>query len=405
MRCEDFLSEIDLFLDGELDDMERARMLEHAKNCASCQDALRSAEQLNAILSTLDDDVSVPVAAQAAWRNAIRRESRKRATRLFVRTASAVAAAFVLMVGVTAAFRAGGKLDSGLSVENLPFHAPQATAPTYVNSISYAPDNGVAPVIESDGDLSGEPTTFQTGAGGSDMQRSASKAEPDARLFVKSASRELETQEFDEAYARIDDLVQEYGGYFKSNAVEQDAVGRIAKLLIAVPTEDMDAFLSAASRAGNVVRQEDLAEDISIGYYDAQSRLDTLQAEKTRLNELMQQASDADEIEKLRTELQDVYLSIEAVQSNIASYRSQLEDAEISIVLYEGAARGNISSAGETENTSLGGRMAKAFRASSAFFADMAVSFAIIAPFVLVVLGLAIVVFLVTVLVKRIKRK
>lgn len=72
MNCSEFEKCLDLFIDGDLDEAKRLEFEAHAVACGECQERLKTAEQLREILSHMDDEISVPLPAQAAWRSAVR---------------------------------------------------------------------------------------------------------------------------------------------------------------------------------------------------------------------------------------------------------------------------------------------------------------------------------------------
>lgn len=108
MTCSEFNQLLDRWIDGELDESQRAAMKEHAAQCSECREQLASAQQLRDILSHMDDDISVPLQAQAAWRKAVREEAKKSRMKGVYRAFAAVAAALVLMVGVSAMLKQNG---------------------------------------------------------------------------------------------------------------------------------------------------------------------------------------------------------------------------------------------------------------------------------------------------------
>lgn len=105
MKCEEFMQLIDALIDGELEPGQTQAMQFHAQNCEKCANELRLAEQLRDMLRGMDDDVVPPLAAQAAWRNAVKAESRSRRMRKLYKVCGSVAAAVVLMVGCMAGIR------------------------------------------------------------------------------------------------------------------------------------------------------------------------------------------------------------------------------------------------------------------------------------------------------------
>ena len=106
MKCEEFVRLIDALIDGELDLTKAQEMQFHAQNCDKCAHELRLAEQLRDMLRGMDDDIVPPLAAQAAWRDAVKAEARSRRMRRLYKICGSAAAAVVLMVGCVAGIRA-----------------------------------------------------------------------------------------------------------------------------------------------------------------------------------------------------------------------------------------------------------------------------------------------------------
>lgn len=100
MSCEEFRQKLDAYVDGELSRSEMEAVLDHAKACEACGEELKAAQMLKETLAHIDDDIVVPLQAQAAWRNAVRAESRRKNTRKIMRVCSAAAAALVLALGI-----------------------------------------------------------------------------------------------------------------------------------------------------------------------------------------------------------------------------------------------------------------------------------------------------------------
>lgn len=105
MNCEEARMLIDAFIDGELSEEEKRALMDHAQACEMCAQELEAAELLRDTLAHIDDEVQVPLQAQAAWRSAVRAESKKKNTRKWMRAAYAAAAALVLVIGGSFAFR------------------------------------------------------------------------------------------------------------------------------------------------------------------------------------------------------------------------------------------------------------------------------------------------------------
>ena len=105
MRCEDINQWLDLLMDDALDADQRHELNEHAHGCPRCAEQLRATLKLKAMLDTLPEEADVPLAAQAAWRNAVRAESKRGRSRRLTRMVSGLAAAVVVALGIGWALR------------------------------------------------------------------------------------------------------------------------------------------------------------------------------------------------------------------------------------------------------------------------------------------------------------
>lgn len=431
MQCREFRELLDAYLDNELSPAEREALLAHARECSACADELASAEVIREALSHLDDDLRVPIAAQASWRAAVKAESKRRRGRTVYRVLSTVAAAFVLLAGTTAVFRATGVLDfDGQVAPTTDVHiatsAPRAEfydiAPESVDASGEIAQARHAQ-IESDGatasdagSASTEPTSMiASDAGDASAEPSsiiASDAEQAAQeesatgMFVRSAVRELYSENFDVAHQSIRDLVEEYNGNIVTDTLNTRDSTRSATLAVDVPADELDAFLKALDFVAEVTYQSVSSQDISTNYYDAQGRLETLRLERDRLNELIATAADAQELQSLDAQLDEVYEQIDVLEGKLRNFDSQLKYARVDIVLYEGArleATAITGGTGRTGGTAQEG-LSRSLNAIGAFFRDMGVSLAVIAPYAGIAIALVAVVWVGVMLINRHRR-
>ena len=105
MDCEKARQLLDAYIDGELSAGDMRALEDHAMACEECKRELEAAKLLRDTLADLDEEITVPLKAQAAWRSAVRAEAKRKNMRKWQRIAYAAAAALVLVVGATAAFR------------------------------------------------------------------------------------------------------------------------------------------------------------------------------------------------------------------------------------------------------------------------------------------------------------
>lgn len=398
MNCLAFVEKINAYIDDELSMAERSEFLQHAQTCSACKGELLNAEAIADALSHMNDGFAVPLASQAAWRNAIRKETKRRKGRVLYRAISAVAASFVLLVGTTVAFRSSGVLDFGTSfvpVDGVHIAANTDRPEFYAQKAQYpSTDAPIRPMIESDGsDDEATPIAPNTSmdnrvtrsaapesAAASNLPDSSSSDASQANFFVKSASREMYSETFDTTHQSIADLAEEYNGNMLSDAVTDEGGSKRASIAIDVPVVDLDSFLAALDFVGHVTYSEEKSEDISVNYYDAQGRIETLSLEKDRLNALIPASVDAEEIKALEVQLEDVYAQMDTLESKLRSFDNQLDYARVDIVLNEGAPlTATVITGASTNRTKQG--FSRSLDTLGRFFSDMGVSLAVIAPY------------------------
>ena len=105
MRCDEIGILLDQLLDGELTDTQLEELRAHGRTCPSCAAEIDAAMQMKALFSEMSPEVDVPLPAQAAWRSAVKEESKRRRSRKFYSWAGMAAAAVVLVLGIGLAMK------------------------------------------------------------------------------------------------------------------------------------------------------------------------------------------------------------------------------------------------------------------------------------------------------------
>lgn len=353
LECRRFRNRIDAFVDNELSSSEKEEMLRHAEQCPECGKLLKEYRDMLDTLRIMDEDIQIPTEAAQAWRSAVRDEAehtRRIASRGWIRALSTVAAVFVVLLGVTSLYRRGyhpnaaGNVTTGAAYDyhydtdtmEMEADALYATSPAsetydYGSGSRSVTEEGQSRsmVLESDGVV--------TAAGAGIAQESSAEVKP---IILRSATRRMETVSFDEDSASIDVLVSDYQGWFASRSLYgkpfgEGGSGRTLDLSIRIPTETMDDFLLDLKQIGTTVRITDLSEDVSLQYYDYETRLNALRAQHERLMELITDAADLSDLIDLEEKLYDVQAQIDFIEGTLRDLDSRVQYAEISVTLEE----------------------------------------------------------------------
>jgi len=189
--------------------------------------------------------------------------------------------------------------------------------------------------------------------------------------LIYTANIELESTEFDNASAGLGKLVSDAGGYFESSSVDNYGSYRRAYYTVRVPAEQFDVFCNSVGELCQVNNISRSAQDISEAYYDTESRLITQQTKLERLQELLSQAEDMEDIITLESAISETELTIESLTGSLRKYDSLVGYSTITISLRE------VYKYTPTEEPVIGfgAKLAAAFRSGTAGFVDGAQSF------------------------------
>lgn len=225
MNCNEFKSRLDFYIDGDLSPEERAAMQKHAQECESCNEELKFALMLGDMLSEAAEEITPPLPAQAAWRNAVRAESRRRNMTLRFRRMGAVAAVMAVMVGGMAFIRSQGLMGQD-----------SAATPVAAN------DSGIVYVATDGSEESGM------------RSLSLMTEEPAGGI---TASVRLISQDVENSASSVEGLVGDFGGTISDSSLTSGT----AYITAEIPSEELDAFVESLEYAGKVDSSRISGED------------------------------------------------------------------------------------------------------------------------------------------------
>lgn len=153
--------------------------------------------------------------------------------------------------------------------------------------------------------------------------------------LIYTANIELESTEFDSAVSGLEALVEDMGGYFEESYVNNYGSYRSGNYTVRVPAENFESFCSAVGQLCQLNAISRRAQDISEAYYDTESRLITQQTKLERLQELLAQAQNMEDIITLESAISDTELYIEQLTGTLRKYDSLVGFSTVTIYLQE----------------------------------------------------------------------
>lgn len=169
---------------------------------------------------------------------------------------------------------------------------------------------------------------------------------------------DIETLDFDKSYAVLQDMMKKYNCVISSETFGDESIsyfydsyysssdkyktGRTDEIVIRVPSANYKSFISEYGELGNVTSKTQTVDNITQEYYDTTSQVDGLKAEMERLEIMMSQAIEIEDmitinqaITELQSEINSLTTYIRTMDSDVAysyvtiSLREVLEYSEV----------------------------------------------------------------------------
>ena len=189
--------------------------------------------------------------------------------------------------------------------------------------------NRVAALQES-GDTGADST-------GADGQVDTSEI-PDSRKLIRNVDLSFETTDFDTFVQDIQSKTTALGGYIESSNLSGNAYTdrhRYAYFTLRIPKPQVDTFLSFAEGEANLTRKYENTQDITLQYYDTESRKKALQSEYDRLLELMAKAESVDAVIAIEQRLSEIRYQLDSFESDLRRYDNQVDYSTITVNVSE----------------------------------------------------------------------
>lgn len=186
------------------------------------------------------------------------------------------------------------------------------------------------------------------------------------RKIVYSANLSMETKEYEKALNAIYGVIDSYGAYIQSqsesNASLYDQYSRFNRsinLTVRVPVEDFNSLIDGVSLYCNVTNKNIYSNDITDSYFDTDIHLQTLKTEEQTLLNILEKATNLNDVIQLQTALADTRYQIESLEAQLRRMDKQVSYSTVDIYLQEVVEYTDVS-----HQLTFGERISSAFKRS-----------------------------------------
>ena len=162
-----------------------------------------------------------------------------------------------------------------------------------------------------------------------------------ARKLIRRVNLTAETTTFDQLITEVNQTVTDLGGYLEQSDVSGNSLydsysrNRYAYLLIRVPADKLDSFITQVGNRANITNTNESTEDVTLQYSDLESRKKSLTIEQERLWGLLEKADTMEGIIALEARLSEIRYELESFESQLRIYDNQVDYSTITLNINE----------------------------------------------------------------------
>lgn len=176
----------------------------------------------------------------------------------------------------------------------------------------------------------------ETNDGYDDEGRDSGGSVLENQKIIYTGDINLETTAFDETVKALAALAEVKGGYLESSTVGGGSRGyRWADYTVRVPSAQFQGFLDQAGELAHVTWRNTNLENITETYYDTAGRLKTQQIKLERLQKLLSQAENMEDIITIESAISETEWNIEDLSGTLRHYDALVDFATVNVHVSE----------------------------------------------------------------------
>ena len=221
-----------------------------------------------------------------------------------------------------------------------------------------------------------------------------------ARKIIYTSQLDVETRDFDSSHTLLRSTATELGGYLESSSCYGSAENgnRCTDDTYRIPDAHYQEFLNSVGDIGSITYRSEQTEDITSRYVDVQARIDSLEAQRTRLQQLRDQADTLEDLLTIESQLSEVQYQLESYTAQRNLYDDQVDYCTVTVSLSEVQAYTPVN----TFSSRLSSAFGESLHGFVRFWQDLAILLVYALPYLAVLAVLAVLLIFAA---KRLPRK
>ena len=169
---------------------------------------------------------------------------------------------------------------------------------------------------------------------GASDTNSGIQVKEDIKKIIKNGNISVEVKDVDASYEGIMEIVQSLGGEEFNKSYNISGEYKRMELVLKIPPENLNLFQDKITEyvgAGKVRNINIRSSDITSEYYDYTARLESYQASRAQMMELLKKAQNIDETLRIQAEITHLQADIDSMQGQIRMWDKLITMATITL--------------------------------------------------------------------------
>lgn len=344
MNCEEFEGYISLYIDHEIDDDKRICFEKHMEQCKDCSQKYQKVTRTVFLCRDLEEvELPYEFAAEiirkakkvSPLESFISKERLKKFYKKGLWKAAAGTAAIIIFILI---------IVSNSNVLNYKADSsPEAQEDIGILSGGALPSDEDAQYDMSDAMESAQEPELQRSMSLGSMHKELSNDmtlynKPDKKL-IKRASIQLEVEKLDDKFNEIFSIVESKDGYVENSTVWTSTTStgsqKMSNLILRVPEQRFDEVIFHIEKMGDIKSKSITGDDKTLEYIDLQARLRNMELQEQKLLEILDKASNVQEILEIMREVSSIRSEIESMTAQLKHWDSLVQYSTINLGMQE----------------------------------------------------------------------
>ena len=166
------------------------------------------------------------------------------------------------------------------------------------------------------------------------IERSQSVNKP---KIIREGNISIESKDVKTSKKNLDQQLKQMGGYYERESANTDNNNQISyDLVMRIPSDKLDGFLTSIENGKDKITSKSLtSEDVSLQYYDLESRLKSKRAYLERYQAMVSSAKNVKELLEIQEQIRQLQEEIDSSESVMRNLSGQVNYSSLRINLFD----------------------------------------------------------------------